>query len=170
MTNHTNDPQAFDSLKRQAEAIEDLLPRLARRMFHLQENHPVLDMPVGQLRVCAALMRGPMTLTALSDEMNATVSAATQIADRMEKVGLVVRSLGTDDRRLRFITLSETGQELMRSRRLMRQAQAEEVLAALSPDDRTKFVEILSRALAAAQTKWNHQDHNELDPADVDLP
>ncbi len=170
MNNDSIEPHDTELLVKQAETIEDLLPRLARRMFHLQENHPVLDMPVGQMRVCAALMRGPMTLTALSDEMNATVSAATQIADRMEKVGLVVRSLGTDDRRLRFLTLSEAGHELMRSRRLIRRAQAKTVLGALSPEDRQQFVEILQRALKAAYSSWDHVDHNELDPADLDLP
>ena len=71
----------------QAGKLESLLPTLMRRLFTLDPSHPANDLPLAQLRVCTILQAGPRTVSAIGEELRISVSAATQIADRLEKAG-----------------------------------------------------------------------------------
>lgn len=125
-----------DTLHDQAVLLEQLLPSMLRKLFTLQPDHPVADMPVAQLRVCTILQSGPRTVSAISAELGISVSATTQIADRMEKVGLVERLPGIGDRRTKILQLAPIGVEMMRARRETRVQRAEEALAQLPPEHR----------------------------------
>src|SRR5262245_55471890 len=100
----------LESITEDATQLECLLPAVARRLFTLDEAS---EMPVAQLRVCSILQSGPRSMSSLSEELNISVSAVTQIADRLEKAGLVERVAESGDRRLRNLRLTETGQGLM---------------------------------------------------------
>ncbi len=140
-----------EALVLSAVRVEQLMPQLARRLYSLSSNHPLSDMPLGQLRICAILMHGPRTLTELSEEMNATVSAATQIADRMERAGIVVRTMGSSDRRMRYLQLSENGHKLMEERRSQRIEKTCEALSGLTEDERAALVNLMEKMLAVMQ-------------------
>ena len=73
-------------------------------------------MPLAQLRVCGILYDGPRPMSALSRELGVSLSAMTQIADRLERARLVNRVAEGADRRIRCLQLTERGQKLMRSR------------------------------------------------------
>lgn len=139
-----------ESLQVQAARLEALLPRLMRRMFTLEPGSLIHEMPLAQLRVCSILQSGPRTLSAVSEELSVSVSAATQIADRMERAGLVERTAGTDDRRTKYLQLTPHGQELMRNRRSIRVKRVEQALSQMLPEVRQTLLQSVERLLEAA--------------------
>jgi DNA-binding MarR family transcriptional regulator len=100
----------------QAEAIAFLLPTIMRQIFSSADD-PVCDLPLAQLRVCSILQNGPKPMSVLSRELGVSLSALTQIADRLESSNLVCRVAEENDRRIRCLQLTESGEELMRHRR-----------------------------------------------------
>src|SRR5437660_5211187 len=100
-------------LNDQAILLECLLPKLMRRLFTLEQDHPVQELPLAQLRVCAILANGPKSMSAIGEELRNSTSAITQLADRMERAGLVERGPGSDDRRVRELRLTKEGAEMM---------------------------------------------------------
>jgi DNA-binding MarR family transcriptional regulator len=138
-----------DILTEQAVQLERLLPRLIRRLFMLPPEHPVNDLPLAQLRVCVILEEGPKPISAISRELDVSVSAATQIADRLEKVGLVERLANAEDRRMRKLQLTAEGGALMQSRRLLRVRRAADALAHIAPEVRETAIHALQTLLEA---------------------
>lgn len=135
----------------QAEELEDLLPRLMRRLFARDPNLPTEQLPVAQMRVCSILQDGPLTMTALSEELGPSVSAITQIAIRLERIGFVERVVHERDRRMRLLRLTEYGRETMRARRELRVRSAAERLARLSAAERDDLLTALRTLLDASQ-------------------
>ena len=134
----------------QAAELECLLPMLMRRLFSLQAVHPVSELPLAQLNVCTILQGGPRSMTQLGEELSISVSAVTQIADRLERSGLVERVTEADDRRMKLLRLTDCGAKLMRDRREMRIQRVSEVLERLSPDDRANALRGIQALLDAA--------------------
>jgi DNA-binding MarR family transcriptional regulator len=139
-------------LAEQAADLTDLLPRLMRAMFTLDDSDPTMELPVAQLRVCTLLDPGPRTISDLAKELNITVSAVTQLADRLESAGLVERLPGQEDRRTKRLHLTKQGAETLRARRQRRLTRAAEVLRGLSPIDRAEVLTALATLLGAAGT------------------
>lgn len=137
-------------LRRQAAELESLLPALMRKLFTLDPDSPVSDLPIAQLRVCTLLQAGPRSLSMLSQDLDISVSAMTQIADRMERAGMVERVCGMEDRRVRLLQLSPQGLERMQSRRAFRTYRAEEALLQLAEAERLSVLEAVGRLLSAA--------------------
>src|SRR5260370_5467911 len=104
-----------DILLAQAADLESLLPKLMRRLFTLDPSHPANELPVAQLRVCTILQAGPRTVSTISEELGISVSAVTQIADRLERAGFVERVAGQDDRRMKKLQLSAHRPEVIES-------------------------------------------------------
>ncbi len=140
-----------ESVFEQAVQLEGLLPKLMRRLFTLEPDHPVADLPVAQLRVCIILQAGPRTLSAIGEELGISVSATTQIADRLERAGLVERVADPEDRRVKNLQLTAHGADLMRSRREVRVRRAEKALEHLSPEIRESILNAICTLLEAAQ-------------------
>lgn len=144
-------PQSDDlSLREQAERLEELLPYLVRWLYSLSLDHPTSEMPLAQLRMCTLLQYGPRNLSSLSEEMGITVSAVTQLADRLEQTGLVVRMVGNQDKRTRMLQLSEKGRQLMEERRALRVQRAEAALAQLPQARRRALLQSLQMLLRTA--------------------
>ena len=140
-------------LRRQAAELETLLPALMRKLFTLDPENPVSDLPIAQLRVCTLLQSGPRTLSNLSQDLSISVSAMTQIADRLERAGMVERVSGAEDRRVRLLQLSPPGVERMQYRRAFRTHRAQEALQQLSEEERRTVLEAVTILLnAAAET------------------
>ncbi len=126
------------------------MPKMMRRLYTLEPDHPVNELPIAQLRVCTILQAGPRTLSAISEELNISVSATTQIADRLERAGLVERVAGVDDRRTKYLQLSPQGMEMMRTRREIRVRRTKEALVLLSPEMRLATLDVLRALLDAS--------------------
>jgi len=136
-------------IRDQAMEISATLPKIIRRLFAMEADDPAMDLPVAQVRVCGVLQDGPRTITCLSKELGISTSAATQIADRLEKSGLVERLSETDDRRVKNLQLTSQGAEIMRRRREKRIERIQNMLKQVSPEDREKIISVLQTLLKA---------------------
>jgi DNA-binding MarR family transcriptional regulator len=140
-------------LLQQAEAIAALMPRLARSLFG-SNNDAAEELPLAQLRVCGILEEGPRSMSALSRELDVSLSAMTQIADRLERSGWVRRVPEDSDRRVRCLRLTPHGEAMMRQRKQGRVGRALAALKRLSSDERAQVLaafEALVRAAASGQ-------------------
>lgn len=145
------DPAAHtgEEVLAEAEELEYLLPVLMRRLFTLDPDHPATELSLAQLRVCMILQPGARPMSVISDELRVSLSALTQIADRLERMGYVERICEADDRRVKHLQLTVNGMEMMRSRRKSRVGRAAEALARLRPEARQEGLRVI-RALIDA--------------------
>jgi DNA-binding MarR family transcriptional regulator len=139
-----------DRLTEQARMLERLLPRLMRQLFALDFDDPTVELTVAQLRVCATLTEGASTISALAKHLGNSVSAATQIADRLEALGIVERTPAPGDRRKRILRLTTRGADILRRRRQGRVRQARRVLRELTPSRRAAALRALDALLTAS--------------------
>jgi DNA-binding MarR family transcriptional regulator len=132
-----------------AEAIASLLPALIRRLFAV-DDQLAAQLPVAQLRVCGMLYDGgPQRMSALGRAMGVSLSAMTQIADRLERAGLVNRVAEGGDRRIRCLQLTPRGQKVMQRRQQARVERVTALLEQLSPQDRKTAISGLQLLLEA---------------------
>lgn len=136
----------------QAKQFDSLLLAMGREVFVIEDDAKA-DLPLAQMRVCAVLYRGPCSMSELSRELRVSLSAATQIADRLERARLVRRVAGHADRRVRRLQLTARGQRFMHR---LDDARVGRILAAfgrLSPKARKEVLaalEVFVGACAAA--------------------
>ena len=124
-----------------AESLTGLLPRLMRGLSSpgiskASQKDVADDLPLAQLRLCGILSEGPRAMSALSRELGVSLSALTQIADRLERVRLVKRTAEEEDRRVRCLRLTPRGKRMMRKRRDARLRSSLAVLEHLSTSER----------------------------------
>lgn len=72
-------------------------------------------------------------------------SAVVALVDDLERAGLVLRQPDPDDRRTRLITVTEAGLSLLAQIEAVAQRVQDEVLEALAPDQRARFVRMLQQ-------------------------
>jgi DNA-binding MarR family transcriptional regulator len=121
--------------REQAKTIASLLFAVIRRLTAV-DHDPVEDLPLAQLRVCGVLYAGPRPMSALSRDLGVSLSALTQIADRLERAELVERVAEGPDRRVRRLKLTPQGEKIMRRREEVRTRRMAAALAGLSPRGR----------------------------------
>jgi DNA-binding MarR family transcriptional regulator len=138
-----------------ASALERILPEIARRMFTVPPGSPLAELPNAQLKVCSLLLEGRRTMSQIGEEMNISVSAVTQIADRLEKAGMVRRvsddSGADNDRRHRYLALTEFGEDLLQARRAQRRTRVAAVLSRIPAHEREAIRHALERLLVASR-------------------
>jgi DNA-binding MarR family transcriptional regulator len=137
-------------LSEQAQAIASVMPKLTRELVAV-ERDPAGDLPLAQLRVCGILGDGPRTMSALSREIGVSVSAMTQIADRLERAQLVKRVAEGSDRRVRRLQLAPRGEKILRERHKARVSHVLGVLTHLSPKQRTEVLAAMETLLLACR-------------------
>ncbi len=120
-----------------------------RRLFALDTNDPASELPIGQLKLCIVLRDGSRTTSEVSQELGISLSAATQLADRLERTGLIERACEAEDKRVKLLRLSPLGERVMRERRENRAARVEQAILNISPEARSALMtalDILSEA------------------------
>jgi DNA-binding MarR family transcriptional regulator len=122
-------------LLQQARDVTSLMPALMRKLF-VFEGDPTGDFPLSQLRVCSILLAGPRKMSDLGRELGVSLSAMTQIADRLERARLVTRVAAGDDRRIKHLCLTEHGKRVLGQRENVRVRRVLTVLEQLSADAR----------------------------------
>jgi DNA-binding MarR family transcriptional regulator len=122
-----------------------------RVLFQHEDEEPLADLPVAQLRVMRILFAGKCTPSSLSESLNLTMSAVTQLCNRLEALGLVARTEDATDRRIRWLSLSETGHEKMAARQQRRVQRAHEVLSSIPADLRVSLVTALEELLIVSR-------------------
>ncbi len=73
------------------------------------------------------------------------------VIDRLEKKGLVARSVSPTDRRARLVKLTPTGASLFERILPRVAALQDEILPGLNPDERRQFMALAAKALRAAE-------------------
>jgi DNA-binding MarR family transcriptional regulator len=90
-------------------------------------------------------------MSTLSRELSVSLSALTQIADRLERAGLVTRVFEETDRRVRCLQLTERGEEIMRAREQARIERVSAMLGQLSQRARKEVVVSLQAMMKACE-------------------
>jgi DNA-binding MarR family transcriptional regulator len=138
------------SVRQEAQEIARLLPRLMRQLFALEAGDPTSRLSVAQVRVCTALVAGPQAMSAIGRELGISLSALTQIADRLEAAGIAQRVPASHDRRVRLLQLTPRGARAMELRNERRVARVREVIAPLSAAGRADVLGALQALEDAA--------------------
>jgi len=138
------------ALRQQAADLEQLMPALMRTLFRLDEGDALVELPLAQLRLCTLLQAGPRPVSRVAEELGTSVSAVTQVAQKLEQAGLVERVSDPGDRRCRILALSPHGADLMAARRARRLDRAARSLAQLPEELRARLLEDLRRLLDSA--------------------
>ena len=113
--------------------------------------HSSSDVPVpsAQLRALFVLERGPVNVSRLADELDALVSSASRLCDRLEASGMLTRDHGRDRREV-TVRLSGDGQALLDRLRARRREELARVLASMPVPARAALLWGLSEFHAAA--------------------
>jgi len=147
----------------QAQMMATLLHELLRQLAAGVDDDPVVELPLAQLRVCGVLYRGARPMSALSRELGVSLSAMTQIADRLERAQLVKRVVRGDDRRVRCLQLTERGEKMMRLHEEVRVRRISTALEHLHPDARngvTAALQTMIQACIATKGQDRHPTKN----------
>ena len=134
----------------QSDKVASLVMALTRRLLS-SEHDPAAEMPLAQLRVCGVLHGGPRSLSAVGRELRVSVSAMTQIADRLERARLVKRVSDGGDRRVKCLQLTARAEEIMRRRQEERVGRVSAALENLSPRAREEVVAALEKLVHACE-------------------
>ncbi|HEY2827446.1 MAG TPA: MarR family transcriptional regulator [Pirellulales bacterium] len=138
----------------QAKEMTELLMSLMRNLFAVDDQAG--ELPLRQLRVCAMLYEQSRSMTSLSKELGVSLSAMTQIADRLERARLVKRSFKGTDRRVRSLQLTPRAQRIMQHRENSRVERASAALERLTQQQRAEVLAML-QTLHAASTNLNSE-------------
>ena len=123
------------------------------RVLHRNEPHDALtDLSVPQLRMLRILNGAPHTTSAVGDILGLSVSAVTQMVNRLAAAGFVARADDDSDRRVKKLSLTNLGRDIMDRRRASRIAQAEQSLAKLPVEARRQLIQSLELLVVHGQS------------------
>jgi DNA-binding MarR family transcriptional regulator len=129
--------------------LEALLPAAMASLFRgSSDNDPLRHLSLSQIRLMRALSGGEQTASQLSQSLQMSPSALTQMAGRLILAGLVRKETGEDDRRVRKLALTPHGQELMAERRTTRAGRADAVLKNFPAAKTKELIALLNEVVA----------------------
>lgn len=137
------------STQLQASELVGMISRLMRSLFTLETGDLAIELSVAHIRACNALMEMPRSITELAKELGTSTSAATQLADRLQKAGLIDRVVDPNDRRVKKLLLTDQGKQLIGARRARRVERMVKALDRLSDEQRESVLEAM-RVLSEA--------------------
>ncbi len=103
-------------------------------------------------------LHGPSSIRDIARGLEVTLSAASQLVDRLVKKGLVSRRENEEDRRLTRVEISEVGADLVSQMRERRYRWFESVISAMPENKRRSFLEGLESFLKVALTAEKNID------------
>lgn len=130
-------------IRKQSKNVACLIGKVMRGISKIDVDDPAMYLPLAQLRVCGFLNKGPRTMSELGKELGISLSAITQVADRLERAGLAERVNESDDRRVKMLQLTDKGIEVMQGRRERRIARAQQAMERLALEEREAVVSAL---------------------------
>jgi DNA-binding MarR family transcriptional regulator len=157
-----------DPTRERAIRVEGLLPRVLRTLFKPDINDPLVDIPIGQMRMMRLLAMKARTPSNLGEELALSVSAVTQMANRLDAIGFVERIEDPIDRRAKHLTLTPLGTEMMSRRQERRVHRLETVLAHMTPDRQQAFIDVLEELIEASAKAEEFVDNSIFMEAEVE--
>ena len=97
------------------------------------------------------LHKGPLPVNVLGRKQLLTTGSITQAVDRLARRGLVERREHPHDRRVRIVELTAEGRRVIGPAFERHEADLEEVVAVLTPEERGMLVDLLRNVGMAAQ-------------------
>jgi DNA-binding MarR family transcriptional regulator len=101
---------------------------------------------------------GDMTIGDLGSKMYLASSTATDLIDRMERDGLVVRERDSSDRRVVRLHMQEKGHQMIREVMENRKRYLSEILSHLSPDEKEALKQSLESLYVLMKPACKKQD------------
>lgn len=92
--------------------------------------------------------KGPLTATAISREIHVSPSTIVGVLDRLEDKGLVLRERSKEDRRIVFVSATESGRELAKNTPSPLQQKLSEALKQLPESEQLQITLSLERVMA----------------------
>jgi len=157
-----------ESAHERAVKLEGLLPRVLRTLFKPVGEDPLVELPVGQMRMMRLLGSKSWTPSSLGEELGLSVSAVTQMANRLESIGLLARIEDPSDRRVKHLTLTPLGLQLMRRRQDRRVRLLESALVHMGDNRQEEFIRILEELLDASAKAAESVDNSIFMEAEVE--
>jgi DNA-binding MarR family transcriptional regulator len=96
---------------------------------------------------------GGLRIRELAAGMGIDETSATRLVDRLEAIGVAVRTSAPEDRRATVVVLTAGGEGVLAEMRKRRAAFFRDVLAALDPDERGDLVRLTAKATAALRAR-----------------
>ncbi|MEJ3405333.1 MarR family transcriptional regulator [Rathayibacter sp. YIM 133350] len=128
------------TLAQQASQVRLATFRLARRMRAQKSDDSITD---GQMTVLMTLSKQPsLTLSALAERERVSAPSMNRTVNCLEEAGFLARAEDGEDRRKTNISLTPSGQEVVKKTVSQRDAWLTERMRALTPDER----DVLARA------------------------
>ena len=144
------------AVKQQAGELVAMIGRLMRNLFSLESADLANELSVAHIRACNTLLDTPKPITELAKELGITASAATQLADRLQRSGLVERVVSQHDRRVKLLHLTESGKQYISARRARRVDRMALALERLSNEQRDEVLAAM-RTLSEAGVAVNNR-------------
>lgn len=126
-----------------AARMEILLPQVMRALFRPALDDPLSELTMAQIRIMRILYAEDRTPSDLGEELGMSVSAVTQMSNRLEHMMLIERIDDKEDRRVKHLRLTENGRFLMLQRHDRRVSNAADVLALLSEERQAEILDVL---------------------------
>jgi MarR family 2-MHQ and catechol resistance regulon transcriptional repressor len=105
----------------------------------------------------ALLHKGPLTISEIQDKVRLASGSMTAAVDRLEKLGLVVRTSSPSDRRARVVELTAQGKRLAASSFERHAKDLEAVMSALSEQEKEQLHRSLKKLGLLAAEKLKEQ-------------
>lgn len=99
------------------------------------------------------LHKGVSPINSLGEHLALTSGALTSLVDRLEKKGHVERNFDPKDRRVRLISLTNSGKELIETIFTQHSQDMEEAMTTLNIEERQLLIQLLKKAGKAAANK-----------------
>lgn len=134
--------------RKKAESLRLALLQLGPALLRVEDF--TLDLPLRQLEVCVALAERRLTMSEIARRLGISLSALTQIADRLERAGMVERVFNELDRRVRFLQLTPKANGMMGAHKEAQLAKMADCLERLSEAESAQLLNSLQKLVGAA--------------------
>jgi DNA-binding MarR family transcriptional regulator len=132
-----------------------LLPRASRLTRLLMRGGP-RELSRTEAGLLVTLLEGPRRITELADSEALAQPTVTQLVDKLERRGLVVRERSAGDGRVVLVSISEDGREQLEAARVQTRALMRATMDELSDDELAELVaagETLGRLIDTLQQR-----------------
>ena len=138
-----------------SEPLASSLFRLFLRMHRLM-NRRMADQGASLARTKLLLFlakRGPARAADIAEFFDNAPRTVTEAIDGLERDGLVVRTPDTRDRRVKQVSITDSGRRVIGETEPMRQALIDDVFGVLSVGEQAQLEDMLARMLAAVDAQ-----------------
>lgn len=133
--------------------LDQIFQQLLRRMHGELAQKMEKDVTGSQFVVMKTIFeQGQMTVSAVAEALEVSLSAVTALVDRLHRAGYVERSRDENDRRLVWLKVTPAGKEKVGACLAARRQVMRDILGRLPQEDLEELVKIYEKLLSIIQT------------------